>query len=386
MARNDIAIYLPATAGLYNRNVQRASGAERQMALLARALSERGYRVAQIVYPVADPVPLPALLTLVERRRHQIGDRSPLGPIREALETWRALSLADAEIVVVRKRTAALAVAAFFCRLRRRRLIFSSANDYEFLHDHFADGRARRVLYSFGVRSADVVVVQSEGQLALARRAFPHLRRLVRLPSFVERAPLVSRTETESEARPFLWIGRVVDYKQPLRYIELARALPEARFLMVPIVDVSEPDSPLLPAVAAAPDATPNLHLLDPLPHAAMLDLIGKSVAVVNTSRFEGMPNVFLEAWARGVPALTLEFDPDGVIARHGLGVAAGGSWERFLVGARQLWISCEEREELSQRTRSYIDRVHSYEAVSRLWQELIGEVLGEANEPGVSG
>jgi hypothetical protein len=32
------------------------------------------------------------------------------------------------------------------------------------------------------------------------------------------------------------------------------------------------------------------------------------------------------------------------------------------------------------------IDRVHSYEAVSKLWQELIGEVLGEANEPGVSG
>jgi hypothetical protein len=57
-----------------------------------------------------------------------------------------------------------------------------------------------------------------------------------------------------------------------------------------------------------------------------------------------------------------------------------------FLVGARQLWVSCDEREELSQRTRAYIDRVHSYEAVSRLWQELIGEVLGEANEPGVSG
>jgi glycosyltransferase involved in cell wall biosynthesis len=377
MARNDVAIYLPATAGLYNQHVQRASGAERQMELLARALCERGYRVAQIVYPVADPVPLPPLLTLVERRRHQIGNRSPLGPIREALETWGALFRADAEIVVLRKRTAALAVAALFCRLRRRRLIFSSANDYEFLHDQFADGRSRRALYSFGVRSADVVVVQSEGQLALARRAFPHLRRVVRLPSFVERVQSIPRTEPEERA--FLWIGRIVDYKQPLRYIELARALPEARFLMVPIVDVSEPDSPLLPAVAAAPLTTPNLRLLDPLPHTAMLDLIGKSVAVVNTSQFEGMPNVFLEAWARGVPALTLEFDPDGVIARHRLGVAAGGSWEQFLVGARHLWDSWDEREELSQRTRSYIDRVHSYEAVSSLWRELIGEVLAKA-------
>ena len=66
-------------------------------------------------------------------------------------------------------------MAALYCYVRRRRLIFSSSAPYEFVHEQFPDGRARRLLYSLGIRSADAVVVQSEEQLALARRAFPRI-------------------------------------------------------------------------------------------------------------------------------------------------------------------------------------------------------------------
>jgi glycosyltransferase involved in cell wall biosynthesis len=351
------------------------------MTLLARALSEGDHRVAQIVYPVADRVPLPPRLTLVERRGHQIGDRPLLGAVREAIETWRALSLADATVVVVRKRSAALGIAGLFSRFKGRRLIFSSANDYEFIHERFADSRLRRMLFSLGVRLSDAVVVQSEAQLELARHAFPGLRRIAHIPSFAETADSGSTQQPHSSA--FLWIGRVVDYKQPLRYVELARALPEARFLMIPMLDVSEQDRSLFPELRAVAADVRNLRLLDSLSHADTLDLIGSAVAIVNTSRFEGMPNVFLEAWARGVPALTLEADPDGVIARHGLGVAAEGSWDRFVAGARDLWQGRGERPKLSQRTRAYVERVHSYEAVGRRWRELIEEVSREPEKDG---
>src|SRR5579885_3829257 len=55
MARNDVAIYAPDSAGGYERVVHRVGGAERQMLLLARALSDRGHTVAHIVFPVEDP-------------------------------------------------------------------------------------------------------------------------------------------------------------------------------------------------------------------------------------------------------------------------------------------------------------------------------------------
>ena len=61
------------------------------------------------------------------------------------------------------------------------------------------------------------------------------------------------------------------------------------------------------------------------MPRGRVLELIDRSRAVVLTSRHEGMPNVFLEAWARGVPVLSLHFDPDGKIAKEGLGLCAEG-------------------------------------------------------------
>ncbi len=381
MSRNDVAIYLPSTAGLYDRKRARSAGAERQMVLLAQTLSERGFRVAQIVWPMADPAPLPNdRLTLVERAP-LLTRRGRLGPLREAAETWRSLARADATVVVVRKRQGALPIAALFCLLRRRRLIFSAANNSDFLPEQLRSGRPRLRVYKLSLRLARAVVVQSEEQASLARSAFPALRRVVRIPSFAEAFPHLERERRRPSA--FIWVGRVVENKQPLRYLELARALPEAQFVMIPVPDISEPDSPLLPVVRAAPAETPNLRVLDPLPHAQVVELVASSVAVVNTtSRMEGMPNTFLEGWAAGVPALTFEFDPDGVIARNGLGIAAGGSWERFVSGARELWESREQQDEFAQRTRAYVRDVHSLDAVGHRWSAVIQEVAGLSESP----
>jgi len=373
MARNDVAIYLPSTAGLYDRKRRRSAGAERQMVLLAEALSARGLRVAQVVWPIAERLPASnPRLTLIERaeRRTKAGR---LGFLREAAEIWRALSAADAKVVVVRKRQGALLFAVLYCRLRRRRMVFSSANDSEFMLDELRDGQPSVPVYKACLRLADAVVVQSDEQVALAQSFSPNLRKVVRIPSFAEASEQADRPP---EPDAFIWIGRAVDNKQPLLYVDLARALPEAEFVMIPVPDISHLDSPLLPALREAGRALPNLRVLDPLPHADVARLISGSVAVVNTTAlYEGMPNTFLEGWTAGVPALTLEFDPDGVVARYQLGVSANGSWDAFVEGARVLWAARNDRGEYAKRVRAYVGDVHSVDAVARTWMELIAEV-----------
>jgi glycosyltransferase involved in cell wall biosynthesis len=212
-----------------------------------------------------------------------------------------------------------------------------------------------------------VVVVQSQDQLLLARQAFPTLRRIEHIPSFAETPP---PSDGRRRATSFLWIGRLVSAKQPMRYVELARALPQAQFVMIVVPQRSGPTE--IEDIRSAARDLPNLELLDPLPHEQLSELVADAVAIVNSSTFEGMPNVFLEAWARGVPALTLQFDPDGVIARRGLGLTAGGSWEQFVDGAIELWETRAQREEVSRRTRCYVEEVHSPDAVGARWIELI--------------
>ena len=91
-------------------------------------------------------------------------------------------------------------------------------------------------------------------------------------------------------------------------------------------------------AVRSAAEGYQTWRLLPPRPHAALCELIDRAVACVNTSDFEGMPNVLLEGWARGVPALALAHDPGGVIERHGLGTFAGGSFPSLVAATRCHW------------------------------------------------
>jgi glycosyltransferase involved in cell wall biosynthesis len=215
----------------------------------------------------------------------------------------------------------------------------------------------------------DRLVVQTGRQRELARATFPSLEPIV-IPSFAQVADAASGTPEY-----FIWINRLVGYKLPERYVELARALPEARFRMV-LGTTNETAPELVSAVTAAAEDLPNLALEPARPRDELLAELDGAAAVVTTSEIEGMPNTFLEAWARRVPVLSLHVDPDGVIARHGCGIVAGGSMERFVAGARKLWAEPDLRAELGRRGREYVREVHSPAAVADRWAELIRSTL----------
>ncbi len=139
--------------------------------------------------------------------------------------------------------------------------------------------------------------------------------------------------------------------------------------------------------VAAAAADVPNLELLPVRPPAELGELLDGAVAVINTSQFEGMPNVSLEGWARGIPTLALAYDPDGVIERHGLGGYANGSPERLAELAREYW---ERREESSAseragRCRRYVERHHAPGAIVDAWLRVLGLVPAPDNASLVS-
>jgi len=366
--RNDVAIYAPDVAGWYSRHEMRTGGAERQTHLLARALSERGERVAQIIWALEDPLPVPSpRITLVMRPPHSGEGR--LAAAHETRHMLRSLQAADAAVYVFRTGSPLLGIVASFCQLRGRGLIFAGSTDSDFTLRTLNDApssSSRTLLYRRGLRRADAVVVQSTRQLEIARTTFPELRRVTRIPSFAEPMQAAPRP-----GRAFVWIGRTTDYKRPLKFLALAEALPEAQFEMV-TVPAEIPPGPLFGEVQRRAEALDNLRVVGPQPHAELMGLVDEAVAIVNTSLAEGMPNVFLEGWARGVPALTLDFDPDGLIAERGVGIAAAGSWERFVDGARRLWEQRRESDDLARAGRAYIEQVHGIESVASRWLETV--------------
>lgn len=366
MAARDVAIYMPYTASIYDPRRRRAGGAERQMVMLARSLTRRGVRTALITYPVRDAVVEEVEPDLLSR---PLGRHKLLGRAVEPALTWQAMARADARAYIFRGASAVVGPGAAFCRATGRRLIFSGANDSDFTLTGFGGSRSRAQLFAAGVRTAAAIVVQSGDQTRLAGETFPGIR-VTEIPSFVEQQPAAT-----GRPEAFLWAARLVDYKRPLEYVELARAIPEARFRMVAVPTVGDTTDELQAELRRRAAGVANLELLPPCPHARLLELLDTTVAVVNTSVTEGMPNVWLEGWARGVPALSLQFDPDRRVRDRGIGLAAAGDWESFVAGARQLWETRHRRGEMGVAAQRYVAETHGPEPVAGAWEALLSDL-----------
>lgn len=371
--RRDVAIYAPYASPLYERNVGAGGGggAELQTTLLAHGLAERGIDVAHVVYPLDDPRPLdPPAPTLITRTYSPSEHR--LHAVRELAHVWRALTEANAEVVVVRGSGGYVVPAAAWCRRHGRSLVFAASNDLDF--DLQRPDRRQVTLRAYGLaaKQARRLVVQTSRQAELAPHVFPTLDPTL-IPSFAQPAEPAS-----GKAEYFLWVDRLVGYKHPDRFLDLVERLPEARFRMI-APESSETAPDLKERVHRRIAALSNVEMVGQQSREQIFAAMHDAAAVVKTSEVEGMPNTFLEAWSRGLPVLSLSVDPDRRIEEHGVGLLAGGSLERFVEEGRRLWGDATLRAEIGGRGLEFVRATHSPEAVLDRWVELLRGVLSES-------
>ncbi|HEY2371516.1 MAG TPA: glycosyltransferase family 4 protein [Gaiellaceae bacterium] len=366
--RYDVAFYVPWIGALLtNADVTPTGGAETQIYLVARALAERGVSVCLLAFELPG-VQLPRDVGGVAvrvRRPYQAHRR--LGKLRETAALASSIFGSGAAVIVTRAAGPHVGLAAVAAKLSGRRFVFSTANVSDFDFGRLSPSRANDALFRLGVRLADRIIVQTMEQKRMCNEAFHRDAMLIK--SIAE--PATQRTR---EPKAFLWIARLVWYKRPLEYIQLARLVPEAMFWMVGVrVPLASEEDDLVNEVERAAADVPNLELLPSRPRQELLELVDACVAVVNTADFEGMPNIFLEGWERGVPALALTHDPDGVIESHDVGWFAHGSRERLVELARTAWGRRDDQASIAERCRAYVRDEHSADAVAARWRDALG-------------
>jgi glycosyltransferase involved in cell wall biosynthesis len=369
----DVAFYMPSLGPLLLQSACAGGGAETQIWLLARGLARRGYAVCVIV--IDTPPGLAGEVDGVDviLRPPWQGGRGVRGQLAELIVLWRVLAPLDAKVIVQRAAGLWTGLVALITRIRRRHFVYSSANLADFNFHALASTPKEARLFNFGLRLATTVIVQTDEQAEQCTEKFHRTSVVVR--SIAE--PVTPRRRTP---QAFLWIGRLIDYKRPEAFLALARALPEAQFWLV---GMPSPDHLRLAAeVERQARDVKNLQLLPERPRTELLELYEHGVAIVNTADFEGMPNIFLEGWSRGIPALALSHDPDGVIETNRLGGFAHGSQEELVRLARVLWSSRHDQAVLSARCRSYVEREHAASAVVTQWIAALGLPSQVENQP----
>jgi glycosyltransferase involved in cell wall biosynthesis len=339
-----------------------AGGAETQIMMLARGLASRGLKVAIAVIGERRLLPreIDGVRVIAQPRPPRL--RGLAGLVHDTA-TFLSLLRTRSRVIVVRNASRGLAVAAFAARLKRAGIVYSSANVVDFDIERLDYGY-NAWLFRRAFRAVDEVVVQTEEQAALSRERFGRDPMVIR--SIAE--PAEPRATTPDA---FLWIGRLVPYKRLDVYLDLAADVPEARFRLIAVPGLDRQPE-LAARLETARAELPNVEVLEPRPRSELAPLVERAVAIVGTGAYEGMPNVFLEAWSRGVPALAFQHDPDGVIERHGLGGFAAESRERLAELARGYWASRSDQGDVASRCVAYVRREHDVAAVAGAWRRVI--------------
>jgi glycosyltransferase involved in cell wall biosynthesis len=330
--------------------IEEVGGAEVQQSRLARLFASRGYRVSMICIDYGQP-DRTVIDGVTVHKAFRLDEGLPvlrfLHPRLTAI--WRALGNADADIYYCRASGMLVGVVARFCRRHGKRSIYAAASDRDFDADQ--RGRIRyardRWLYRRGVAAVDAIVAQNEAQLASCRATYG--REAMVIPSFYPDPP--STESNLSKERQVLWVGTIRAGKRPDLFLDLAQCLPQRRFVMVG--GPSRTDAPLYERVRSRAASLPNVRFTGFLPLADADRQFDSARVHVNTAEYEGMPNTFLQAWARGVPTLGTS-DVGVPVHRRFARVQEAAAEIEALFSDELRW------QKLSRACREHYERTHS--------------------------
>jgi glycosyltransferase involved in cell wall biosynthesis len=178
-----------------------------------------------------------------------------------------------------------------------------------------------------------------------------------------EDVPAVERPASRPRV---VFLGRLDPVKRPWLFVELARRVPEAEFLVLGQQHVSGWQPNGLPA---------NVRLLGHVEGEEKRLLLASAAALVNTSQHEGLPVSFLESLACGTPIVS-SHDPEGTVSRFGVlvehrngdGLDAVAAFED---GLRRLLADEGERDRLGALGRDWVAATHTRSTFLAAFDEL---------------
>ncbi len=257
-------------------------------------------------------------------------------------------------------------ITALFCKLLKRKFIYAISGNGEIVD---IKGKIKnpfvRLLYGLGLLLCDNIVCQTVMQKKLLPVKYRDKAIIIK-NVYPDR--IVGRRNIHSMT--FGWVLNIGAYralKRQTLFLELAKALYGTKFVCIGSGSGKYAKKLLLKA-----EHISNLEMTGHLPHEEVHRYLENAYCVVNCSDNEGFPNVFLEAWAHGVPVVSLGFDPDRVIDRFSMGIVVNSI--TGLEKAVRLYVENPDIRRLhGNNGKQYLEMYHSEKAILREFGYLFG-------------
>jgi glycosyltransferase involved in cell wall biosynthesis len=195
------------------------------------------------------------------------------------------------------------------------------------------------------LRKADLVLVQHEGQKDILLKK--HHKSLVFLNLF---ELTETRVIPDYSHKDFIYVGDLDKRKGFTEFFEIIKKSPLHSFKVV-----GQPRGKTGYLYYEKLKSYDNVTLFGRLNHSDTMYQIANSKALISTSPMEGFPNVFIEAWACGIPVLSLYVDPGAIIKKEQLGKVTNGNMDKLI----QAMNNNRNTSEFVKRAKAYVENNH---------------------------
>ncbi len=296
-------------------------------------------------------------------KRHRLWKR-----VASVRGLYRAARAVDADIYLQSCAGIETGIIAYYCRRAGKPCIFRAASNANL------DGTFERThplpyrwSFRYGLRRCDPIICQNETQIDLLKARLG--RDGLLLPSLCQRP----ETDHRPEGDVVLWVSRLIPMKRAEIFLRLARAMPERRFVMVAS---RGPNADYFDHITTEAETIQNLDLVRNVPYQEINRYFDQARILVNTSEYEGFPNIFLQAMSRGTPVVSMVVNPNGILTEQDGGVLTGEEEPALRDGVQRLWDDENLYARKSKAASAYVAQHHDVNTVTERYKELFRTLI----------
>jgi glycosyltransferase involved in cell wall biosynthesis len=345
-------------------------GAQVQQILIGKELDSRGHQVYFVEYDT-------------EHKDQQTIDGIEVvtKPLPTGSELSRALIVArgtrniinriDPDVCYRRSLDFEILPLSLYSSLTETRFVYGIAHDDELTDTpHKLDSGLKSMgLYRWLNRQAlsngDAVIAQNPTQYELAVEQLD--TDVYQIPNCY-RAGNVDSIDWEFESPVVFWAARFEPWKQPELVADLAESLPEVTFVMAG----GPGDKELFSELQRREAEIENLVVLGHIPFSEIDRYFAAADIFLNTSKSEGFPNTFLQAWAQATPVASLQVDPNDILSSRGIGIVGDGSINTLQSRMARLIEDENKLINLGKASKEYLDKYHTVKAITDRYERVL--------------
>jgi glycosyltransferase involved in cell wall biosynthesis len=343
-----------------NEDLKYIGGAELTSILIGEELAKRDFKIKFITYDEKIGKNMIDGITIIKSYSPQL----KASRLKKGLMIWNSLKEADADIYF--QASGSAGIIPLFCIVHRKKYIKWIASNSDLMLDRIAHSFISKLTLLFDIKFAHKIIVQNKFQQDITEKKFKKKCILIKNPILI---PKDNGFKEKKDKKIVLWVGTVRSVKQPEIYLEIAKRFPAFKFIMIGGEYLK--DKKVFEEIQKESKMIPNLEFLGFIPHHMIQKYYEEAGIFLNTSRMEGFPNTFLEAWINRIPVISLNIDPDELICTEKLGFHSK-SFEQMIRDVNTLLLNDSLRNEMGLNAKRYVEQNHDVKNIADQFETLI--------------